>query len=519
LASDRLTYLEIVYLSTSSIFVLKGDLEMHLDHHIYGKWLIRVRDQAAAHARATADSSGHRRAVKTIAVMSLALIAFAVIGNGVAHGQTAPVTSGFIKPTSPCVVNGCTFGGRWLTKCSDGVWTIHNAVDVDVKTPSQAASNHQQVWAAADGIIRYAGSYGAGWANAVVLEHNVPGVGLVTTVYGHIELASGLVVGRTVTRGTVLGYISPNVTPSHLHFGVRMGGYAGTLSMRGWLYGCKNPAHTPKFPEKWVDPLQFVANHPGLSTTGEYLVQPSDSPDIFDVVNGVRRRYDSWQSVIDDGKSAWPIAKVSPAVIYGSNGGYGSDVGGLQWAAPFPVLPRRTADGAIFLVQEDAITNSTGIYTARWVKSGDAYLGEGLTWSDYRDVPYDPASAYPDGPDITVAEPRLIVTDGPFVDGSGGDYFTAYYRVRNLSTAGAISSVTVRAIRSDGWWTDFPWSSSFNLGQGQEYAGATARIIPSGTYTFKVIYSYWAYGRNLQYFATLGGNHPLANSLRSFTAP
>jgi len=124
-------------------------------------------------------------------------------------------------------------------------------VDVDLR------KGPLPVRAAAAGIVRYAGSFGSGWGDCVILEHQVPGPGLVTTLYGHIKIADGVAPGAIRNRGDQLGTIDQNVQPPHLHFGVRLGAYDLGRSIPGAL--C--PSCEPRFPDAWTDPEVFLTEH------------------------------------------------------------------------------------------------------------------------------------------------------------------------------------------------------------------------------------------------------------------
>jgi murein DD-endopeptidase MepM/ murein hydrolase activator NlpD len=113
--------------------------------------------------------------------------------------------------------------------------------------------------------VRYAGSFGGRWGDCVILEHQTPDSGILTTLYGHINIAAGVEKGKVISQGTTLGTIDPSVQPPHLHFGIRMNPYDG-LSIRGALFNCANADHRPKFPEKWVDPIRFLKDHPKAPT-------------------------------------------------------------------------------------------------------------------------------------------------------------------------------------------------------------------------------------------------------------
>lgn len=80
------------------------------------------------------------------------------------------------------------------------------------------------VFAAADGIVVYAGEPSPGWGNVVVLSHLAPDGKPMQSMYAHldkIEVAKDTLVGRGVkigTVGTANGYY-----PAHLHFEIRAG--------------------------------------------------------------------------------------------------------------------------------------------------------------------------------------------------------------------------------------------------------------------------------------------------------
>ncbi len=85
-----------------------------------------------------------------------------------------------------------------------------------------AASLGTPVWAAADGVVRFAGRKGAN-GNLVVLDH---GNGY-QSFYAHLHrIARGMRPGRRLRRGEVLGYVGSTgrSTGPHLHFALKRGG-------------------------------------------------------------------------------------------------------------------------------------------------------------------------------------------------------------------------------------------------------------------------------------------------------
>jgi murein DD-endopeptidase MepM/ murein hydrolase activator NlpD len=78
------------------------------------------------------------------------------------------------------------------------------------------------VFAAADGLVVYAGEPSSGWGNVAVLAHRGPDGSLVQSMYAHLDrLAVGR--GTLVARGTKLGTVGTahDNYPAHLHFEMR----------------------------------------------------------------------------------------------------------------------------------------------------------------------------------------------------------------------------------------------------------------------------------------------------------
>lgn len=102
-----------------------------------------------------------------------------------------------------------------------------------------------QVWAAHDGKVTYAGWKGA-YGNTVEIVHPS---GLITS-YHHFSAVRAS-VGQTVSAGTVIGLIGStgNSTGPHLHFEVRDGGKA--VNPRPYLNGAATvtPVDNPVVPD------------------------------------------------------------------------------------------------------------------------------------------------------------------------------------------------------------------------------------------------------------------------------
>lgn len=96
----------------------------------------------------------------------------------------------------------------------------HTGADLNL---AAFADSGKPVYAAADGIVRFAGVV-SGWQQAlVVVEHNDAGE-LCWTRYAHISVDANVRVGQSVARGQVLGviadYLPAGPAGDHLHFDV-----------------------------------------------------------------------------------------------------------------------------------------------------------------------------------------------------------------------------------------------------------------------------------------------------------
>lgn len=163
------------------------------------------------------------------------------------------------KPATPSA--GGAFGDPWGVgqgKCV-GLPMTHAGVDIP-----NAVGN--PVYAAEDGVVREVLNSGSVWASAIVLEHNHPVSGKYTTVYWHVTPVGVVqpIAGQPlvfVPKGMQIATIA-NITGggSHLHIGVRIGAYNGTVSNKGALptgYCSELPTWKENFLNAW-DPAQVL---------------------------------------------------------------------------------------------------------------------------------------------------------------------------------------------------------------------------------------------------------------------
>lgn len=161
-------------------------------------------------AEALDDLNGAREryedAVATLQAES-AEIQGLVQGSGSAGSGQAQGT--LFWPTDGPIVSG--FGYR--THPIFGTTTFHAGVDID-------GACGQPIWAAEDGKVLSAGSYG-GYGMATVIDHG----GGLSTLYAH-QSSIGVSAGQQVQRGQQIGLVGTTglSTGCHLHFEVRING-------------------------------------------------------------------------------------------------------------------------------------------------------------------------------------------------------------------------------------------------------------------------------------------------------
>jgi len=182
-----------------------------------------------------------------------------------------PIANSFRLPLDGSWAVSLEFG-RWPSK-----WCgYHLAEDI-------GRISETPVYAAADGVVKFAGLAQLGYGYVVVIEHKLPSGdpagGYVCTVYGHLREENLTSIDR-VSKGELIGCLSENPEYNngfiHLHFGIRKGRFleAGHDPRRGgWYYGgstiifgeCnkENPVHQQILAE-WVNPTTDQVNGEGF---------------------------------------------------------------------------------------------------------------------------------------------------------------------------------------------------------------------------------------------------------------
>jgi murein DD-endopeptidase MepM/ murein hydrolase activator NlpD len=143
------------------------------------------------------------------------------------------------------------------------------------------------IFAAADGLVLYAGEPSPGWGNTVILAHRTEKEGVLHTMYAHLDRIV-VAVGSLVARGSRIGTngTANDNYPAHLHLEVRSsdhidigGGYgedplnridpmATILRLRGAAADDLSPSplpHALRTAEAWTDvEIKGAENMPGI---------------------------------------------------------------------------------------------------------------------------------------------------------------------------------------------------------------------------------------------------------------
>lgn len=165
----------------------------------------------------------------------------------------APVIDGFAAPLGE--VNGAmtydaqpfgTWNARYEGRHSGQDWNGIGGMDTDLG---------ETVYAAARGLVVYAGRPSDSWGRVVVLAHRLPDGRLVQTLYAHlgdVAVKPGRWIGRGERLGTV-GKAGPagNLYPAHLHFEM-IESMAIEAGMPGYADG----------PMNRLDPAEMMRRYP-----------------------------------------------------------------------------------------------------------------------------------------------------------------------------------------------------------------------------------------------------------------
>lgn len=192
-----------------------------------------------------------------IAFVSLIVLSFFCIPQ-IKVNAAIPYATDFVYPMKTWQRNGLKFMASWsYNKCSIcRVYYRHVGEDVNVGRYNAG----KPVYSTEAGVVKLIG-YDNTWKYCIVIEHTLKNGSKVTSVYWHLNKPV-VKNGQVVKRGQYIGTLANLGNNTHLHFGIRLGSFDKTLSMKGALPGCSHkPNGLPKAPEKFVDPTNWIKNH------------------------------------------------------------------------------------------------------------------------------------------------------------------------------------------------------------------------------------------------------------------
>lgn len=159
----------------------------------------------------------------------------------------------FVWPCPGHLIITSTFGHR---ASPGGIGsTYHQGLDI-------GASTGQNVVAAANGTVCFAGTYG-GYGNCVMIDH---GNGI-KTIYGHLSKIT-CTQGQKVSAGTIIGKVGSTgvSTGPHLHFGVQVDGQL--VDPSPYLFGTNGKTRSATIKSITPYTTRTSAAHKGTANTG-----------------------------------------------------------------------------------------------------------------------------------------------------------------------------------------------------------------------------------------------------------
>jgi murein DD-endopeptidase MepM/ murein hydrolase activator NlpD len=156
----------------------------------------------------------------------------AAVWAGMGGTGAQPERVVFCSPVTGVIETGANiWGGAWfdatgyakLYDSSSGAKSYHTGVDLNLNSPTVYADSRMPVYAAAGGLVNFAGTC-PGWQRSViVIKHVLENGALVWTRYAHIDNIY-VQAGDNVPRGFKIGHIA-DYTPAgpagdHLHYDI-----------------------------------------------------------------------------------------------------------------------------------------------------------------------------------------------------------------------------------------------------------------------------------------------------------
>lgn len=180
-------------------------------------------------------------------------------GTFVADGYDPPIGTAAERASSQ------VWPGHWVDatgfavryRIGTSAEAYHTGVDMNLNNPYWDADAHSAVYAAASGIVTFAGDIG-GWGNVIIIKHD-PLISSGQLMYGRYAHVENMLVepGDRVQRGEQIANVgnAEGLYPYHLHFDLSPTDILGD-----------RPGHWPRLDleelrENYVDPRIFILNN------------------------------------------------------------------------------------------------------------------------------------------------------------------------------------------------------------------------------------------------------------------
>ncbi len=184
------------------------------------------------------------------------IVGFEPVERYMADGYDAPIGT-FEERATDQVWPGHWVDATGYAALYRGGTQYHTGADLNLNKPYWDADRHSPVYAAAHGVVTFAGEL-RGWGNVIVIRHD-PLVGTGQVMYGryaHVENVR-VTEGQRVVRGEQIANVGDagGLYPYHLHFDLSP---TDILESKPWHWPRDdlNAVHT-----HYVDPRDFILKH------------------------------------------------------------------------------------------------------------------------------------------------------------------------------------------------------------------------------------------------------------------
>lgn len=135
----------------------------------------------------------------------------------------------------------------------------HTGSDLNLNVPVVYSDVNAEVYACADGVVKFAGQIKGWQGSVVVLEHTLPDGRLIWSRYAHINtvaLPRNLFVSRGELLGNIADYLPKGPTMDHLHFDIKVNGVSLADKPGDWP-----DKDIARLRDEYVDPIAWTLDN------------------------------------------------------------------------------------------------------------------------------------------------------------------------------------------------------------------------------------------------------------------